>query len=193
MEDEGPLLDYLQNDKPVLLTCWHQDMLFNLPFFVLMAQNRKVATLASQSKDGDIVSYVIKKLGVMPIRGSSSKGGADALQKLVDLVKNEGVIGFIVCDGPRPPARVAKFGIVALARLTQLPIITVRSWAKCQYIFRKSWPKMLLVYPFSKVVMLSDQPLWVPADTNRTEQEPYRLQVEEGLNRLAERSERYFD
>ncbi|MGH7272901.1 MAG: lysophospholipid acyltransferase family protein [Nitrospiria bacterium] len=192
IEDLGPLLDYLQKDKPVLLTWWHQDMLFNFSFLVRFARKRKIATIISHSQEGEIAAYLVEKFGIIPIRGSSSRGGQDALQQLVSLMQKESAIGVIVCDGPRPPARVAKFGIIALAWETGLPIIKVRSWGKHQYIFRKSWPKLAFVYPFSRVVMLSDDPLWVPPHISREEQEPYRRQVEEGLNRLAARSERYF-
>ncbi len=192
IEDLGPLLDYLQKGKPVLLTCWHQDMLFNFSFLVRFARKRKIATIVSHSQEGGIAAYLVEKFGMIPIRGSSSKGGKEALQELVSLVQKENAIGVIVCDGPRPPARVAKFGIIALAWETELPIIKVRSWGKHQYIFRKSWPKLALVYPFSRVVMLSDDPLWVPPHISREEQELYRRQVEEGLNRLAARSERHF-
>jgi lysophospholipid acyltransferase (LPLAT)-like uncharacterized protein len=192
IENLGPILDYLQKDKPVLLACWHQDMLFNFSFLVRFAQKRKIATIVSHSQEGDIAAYLIEKFGITPIRGSSSRGGKEALQQLVSLVKKESAIGIIVCDGPRPPARVAKFGIIALAWETGLPIIKVRSWGKYQYIFRKSWPKLAFVYPFSRVVMLSDDPLWVPPHVSHEGQEPYRLQVEEGLNRLAARSECYF-
>jgi lysophospholipid acyltransferase (LPLAT)-like uncharacterized protein len=167
-------------------------MFFNFSFLVRFARKRKIATIVSHSQEGEIAAYLVKKFGMIPIRGSSSKGGKEALQQLVSLVQSENAIGIIVCDGPRPPARVAKFGIIALARETGLPIIKVRSWGKRQYIFRKSWPKLGLVYPFSRVVLLSDDPLLVPPHVSREEQESYRHQVEEGLNRLAAQSERYF-
>lgn len=192
VEDEGPLLDYLRDGKPVLLTWWHQDMLFNFYLLIRFAKKRKVATIISHSKEGRIAAYLVEKFGIIAVRGSSSKGGKEALERLAALVKEENAIGVIVCDGPRPPARVAKFGIVALARATGLPIIKLRSWGKRQYLFRKSWPKLAFVFPFSRVALLSEDPLRVPPRITREELEAYRLQVEEGLNRLADRSERYF-
>lgn len=192
IEHQGPLLSYLENDKPVLLTWWHQDMLFNFAYLTRFARKRKIATIISHSRDGEIAAYMVRKFGIIPVRGSSSKGGREALAELASLVQKENAIGIIVCDGPRPPARVAKFGIVALGRATGLPIIKVRSWGKRQYIFRKSWPKLAVVYPFSRVVLMADEPLFVPPETTQEELEGCRRQVEEGLNRLADRSERYF-
>lgn len=191
IEHQGPLLDYLENDKPVLLTWWHQDMLFNFAYLTRFARKRTIATIISQSRDGEVAAYMVKKFGIVPVRGSSSRGGGKALQELVSLVHNENAVGVIVCDGPRPPARVAKFGIVAMGQKTGLPILMVRSWGKRQHIFRKSWPKLAFIYPFSGVLLLSDGPIRVPPSGSRQELEQYRRQVEEGLNRLAERSEQY--
>lgn len=192
IEHRGPLLEFLNSGKPFLMAWWHQDMLFNYSFLTRVARKRKIATMASRSQDGELAAYLLNKHNFEVVRGSSSRGGSTAIKELVTHVQKKKAIGIIVCDGPRPPARVAKFGIVALARETNLPIIMVRSWAKHQFIFRNSWPKLALVYPFSKVVLLSDGPVHVPKETTREELDGYRLQVEEGLNRLAEQSERHF-
>ena len=185
----GPLSDHLKGDRPVLLAWWHQDMLFNFVYLTRFAKQRKIATIVSQSKDGDLAAYLVEQFGMTPIRGSSSKGGKEALDLLTKYVRKERAIGVIVCDGPRPPGRVAKFGIVALARATGCPIVKVRSWGARQYIFAKSWCKLLLVYPFSRVTIWSDGPLSVPAGARGDELEGYRLEVERGLNALATRSE----
>jgi len=185
----GPLSDHLKSDRPVLLAWWHQDMLFNFVYLTRFAKRRKVATIVSQSKDGDLAAYLVKKFGITPIRGSSSKGGKEALDRLTAYVRKERAIGIVVCDGPRPPGRIAKFGIVALARATGYPIVKVRSWGARQFIFTKSWCKLLLVFPFSRVTIWSDGPLSVPAHTRGDALEGYRLEVEQRLNQLADLSE----
>jgi lysophospholipid acyltransferase (LPLAT)-like uncharacterized protein len=192
VEHHGPLLEALESGRPVLLTWWHQDMIFNFAFLVRYARRRKVLTIVSRSWDGEVAAYTINGLGIETARGSSSRGGSEALSGFLSRVIEENAVGIIVSDGPRPPARVAKIGIVAAARRTGLPILMVRSWADRQHLFRKSWPKLTLVRPFSNVVLLSDGPITVPPDTSREGLEKYRKQVEEGLNRLAERSEHYF-
>jgi len=185
----GPLSDHLDGDRPLLLAWWHQDMLFNFVYLTRFAKSRKIATIVSQSKDGDLAAYLVKKFGMTPIRGSSSRGGKEALELLTKHVLQEKAIGVLVCDGPRPPGRVAKFGIVALARSTGHPIMGVRSWGAWQYIFSRSWCRLLLVFPFSRVTIWSEAPLSVPADACRNSLEGYRLEVERGLNRMADLSE----
>ncbi len=189
IEVKGPLPDYLKDGRPFLLAWWHQDMLFNFVYLTRFAGERKIATIVSQSKDGDLAAYLVEKFGMVPIRGSSSKGGKDALDLLTTYVLEEQAIGVLVCDGPRPPTRVAKFGIVALARKTGTPIVKIRSWGAQQFIFRKSWCKLLLVYPFSRVTIWSEAPFFVPAETSKEGLEKYRLAVEQQLNAMAERSE----
>jgi len=185
----GPLSDYLTGERPCLLAWWHQDMLFNFVYLTRFAKQRKIATIVSQSKDGDLAAYLVKKFGMTPIRGSSSKGGKEALDLLTKHVLQEKAIGALVCDGPRPPGWVAKFGIVALARNTSYPIIGIRSWGARQHIFTRSWCKLLLVYPFSRVTIWSDAPFSVPADTQGDALEGYRLEIERRLNKIAKRSE----
>jgi len=185
----GPLPDYLESNRPLLLAWWHQDMLFNFVYLTQFAKQRKIATIVSQSKDGDLAAYLVEQFGMVPIRGSSSKGGKEALNLLTKYVLKEQAVGVIVCDGPRPPGRVAKFGIVVLARATGYPIVKVRSWAERQYIFARSWCKLLLVYPFSPVTIWSDAPLSVPTETPGAGLEAYRLEVETRLNEMAAVSE----
>ena len=189
---EGPLEEYLLNDRPVLLTWWHQDMLFNFFFLIRFAGQRKIFTIISQSDDGALATYLIRKFGMIPIRGSSSKGGREALERLTATVLKEKGVGVIVCDGPRPPGRVAKPGIVILALKTGFPIVKVRSWGKRQHIFSKSWCKLVLVYPFSQVRIWSDSPLFVPLNIRGAAIETYRLEVEKRLNEMADVSEETF-
>jgi lysophospholipid acyltransferase (LPLAT)-like uncharacterized protein len=192
IEHRGPLPDCLKRGDPVLLACWHQDMVFNFSFLARYARKRKIIAIVSRSRDGELAAYLLKKNGIYAVRGSSSRGGLAAFNALSAGVRDGNAIGVVVCDGPRPPARVAKFGVVALARDTGLPVYLVRSWAERQYIFRKSWPKLAIVVPFSRVLMLSDGPIHVPPDTPREGLDKYRLEVQDGLNRMADESERHF-
>ena len=192
VEVEGPLEECLRGGEPVLLTWWHQDMLFNFFYLIRFAKRKKIATIISRSEDGALAAYLVRKFGIIPVRGSSSKGGREAFDRLAATVLKEKAVGVIVCDGPRPPGRVAKAGIVALARKTGYPILKVRSWGERQYLFRKSWCKLILVYPFSRVRIWSDRPLFVPPDVRGTELEGYRLEVEKRLNEMADLSEESF-
>jgi lysophospholipid acyltransferase (LPLAT)-like uncharacterized protein len=183
----------LHHPDPVLLTCWHQDLLFTFAYLSRYARQRPMTVLVSQSKDGEIAAGLLSWFGFIPVRGSSSRGGAAALSELCDRVKKDRSIAAIVCDGPRPPARTAKPGIITLSRLTGRPIFMLRSWATRQHLFEKSWPRLALVLPFSRIVVMVEGPLSVPPQATEEEQERLRLELQDRLNRLAEASEAYFN
>jgi len=193
IEVVGDLDAVMNQSDPVLLTGWHQDLLFTFMYLSRYARQRPIAVLVSQSKDGEAAAGLLSRFGFNPVRGSSSRGGAAALSELCDRVKKERSIAVIVCDGPRPPARVAKPGIITLSRLTGRPIYMLRTWATRQYIFEKSWPRLVFVLPFSRIVVMVDGPLSVPSQATEEEQERLRLELQDRLNRLAEKSERYFN
>lgn len=192
IEVKGPLLDTLKEDKPVILTCWHQDMIFNYAYLLKINPRRKIATIVSHSEDGDLAATVIQKLGAIVVRGSSSRGGREALGALTRVVLREKAVGMIVCDGPKPPGRIVKPGILLLARKSGYPIMQIRSWSDRGFLFKKSWSRLHMVFPFSRVILWSAPPLFIPADTKRPELETFRLRIEEGLNDMADLSEDYF-
>ena len=66
----------------------------------------------------------------------------------------------VLVDGPRGPARVSKTGIIALARLTGLPIQPVAFSAR-PAIRLKSWDQSLVPLPFARVVCAFGEPLIV--------------------------------
>ncbi len=192
IEVRGPLLDTLKGEKPVILTCWHQDMIFNYAYLLKINPRRKIATIVSHSKDGDLAATVIQKLGAIVVRGSSSRGGREALGGLTRTVLQEKAVGMIVCDGPKPPGRIVKPGILLLARQSGHPIIQIRSWSDRGFLFKKSWSKLHVVFPFSRVIIWSTPPLLIPVDTKKPEMKAFRLRIEEGLNEMADHSENYF-
>jgi len=193
IEVVGDLDAILNRPDPVLLTGWHQDLLFTFAYLARYARRRSIAVLVSQSKDGEIAAGLLSWFGFVPVRGSSSRGGAAALSQLCDRVKIDYSIAAIISDGPRPPARVAKPGIITLSRLTGRPIYMLRSWATCQYIFEKSWPRLALPFPFSRIVVMIEGPLSVPQRATDEDEERLRLELQDRLNRLATASESYFN
>ncbi len=60
--------------------------------------------LFSQSKDGDLVEFSIKKMGYIPVRGSSTRGGLLAKEQMMNGLMN-GVPASITPDGPIGPAK----------------------------------------------------------------------------------------
>jgi lysophospholipid acyltransferase (LPLAT)-like uncharacterized protein len=128
---------------PILLSLWHGRM-----FLPIDAHRRQgIVTMASKSSDGDIIAGWLENNGYMVMRGSTTRGGSEALRRMVYHVR-AGRNAALTVDGPKGPARVVQPGVVRLARLTGawiLPISYSSSWP----LFFRSWDRYLIPKPFS--------------------------------------------
>lgn len=119
-----------------------------------------VAAFVSASRDGDMLSEVLTRFGVRPIRGSSSRFGGRALVEARSLIR-DGYIVALTPDGPRGPVYSVKAGPAVLARSCETPLIGVvpnanrkwrlRSWdrfeipkfrARLEFQFGSTWRVM---------------------------------------------------
>jgi lysophospholipid acyltransferase (LPLAT)-like uncharacterized protein len=137
-----------------LAALFHESLLPSAFFF----RDRGYSVAVSRSRDGDLIDATLRSLGYgAPARGSSSQGGSAALRGLVRGIEGGTTVAVLV-DGPRGPARVSKAGIIALARLTGLPIQPVAFSAR-PAIRLRSWDRSLVPLPFAKVVCAFGEPI----------------------------------
>ena len=105
-------------------------------------------TIVSKSKDGEILSNVLTRWSYKIARGSSSSGGKEALDELIQSVQ-ENHFAALTPDGPRGPALEIKNGALALAFKTKLPLIPVSINYSRKKILSKSWDRFEIPMPFS--------------------------------------------
>jgi lysophospholipid acyltransferase (LPLAT)-like uncharacterized protein len=134
-------------DSPAVIAFWHGYMLPVWKYF----SNNNSSALISQSKDGEVLAAILEKWNYKLVRGSSSTGGKEALDKLVELARTGYVL--ITPDGPRGPHRKLKAGAVVAAQLSQAPLVLCRVSIKYKYTFRKSWDCFEFPLPFSKITL----------------------------------------
>jgi lysophospholipid acyltransferase (LPLAT)-like uncharacterized protein len=104
--------------KRVIITFWHARQLM-MP---LTYRGTLAHILISQHQDGEIIARVVERFGFRAVRGSSTRGGVEALRELIRLGRS-GVDLVVTPDGPKGPAQVVKMGVIQLARASRLPII----------------------------------------------------------------------
>lgn len=178
------LKERIDKRQGALSATWHQStILLTYPY-----RNMGVATIASRSRDGEIISSVIKRLGFHSFRGSSSKGGGKALSSIIAFLKTEGIFATITVDGPRGPAKKVKTGIVRLAQSTGYPIFPLHGWAK-RKIFIKSWDKTMIPLPFNHLIIICGDPITVPEDTDKNGLQDLAGGLECRLNSISEEAE----
>jgi len=141
---------------PILFALWHGRMFLPIDAH----RNESIVTMASRSKDGNIIARWLERNGYLVTRGSTTRGGSEALRRMVYHVRSGHNVALTV-DGPRGPARVVQGGVVRLARMTQawiLPISFSSSWP----FFLASWDRHLIPKPFSRNVVAYGEPFAVP-------------------------------
>lgn len=169
---------------PVLLAFWHGRMLY----LVHRYHRQRITALVSRSQDGAFVSQVLQRFGVHVTRGSSSRGGAQALLEIVRKVRS-GYHAALTPDGPRGPRYVVQPGIVAVAKKTGAAILPVTYSARWKKVFR-SWDAFLMPLPFSRVVVIYGEPIYVPAHASPAVFQAKRHEVETSLQRITEMADR---
>lgn len=179
---------FLRQGKPILFVSWHQGLLY----YVYHFRDRNGIIMVSQSKDGDLIDRVLKLFGLQSARGSSRRGGRQALDVMIDTINRTHCSGGLVADAPRGPFGVAKIGIIRLAKETGLPLIPVMWWAKRKIMFN-SWDKTLLPLPFTRIVFFYEPPIFVPPDVDDEQMERIREDLTDQLNRMHKQAQEYFD
>ena len=143
---------------PILFALWHGRMFLSIQAH----RGEGIATMASQSKDGELITCWLESNGYVVVRGSTSRGGSQALREMVRLVRS-GRHAALTVDGPKGPPRVVAPGVVQLARLTGAWILPITSSCS-RPRFLASWDRYLLPYPFSRAVVAYGEPFPIPRD-----------------------------
>lgn len=178
IHNEESFRTHIEKGGKAIVAIWHQR------FFGVIGYAKKFSTLKpsaiiSKSLDGNLIAQVAVRLGIRPIRGSSSHGGREALAAIVeDLAIN--CVALHAVDGPRGPERVVKAGLIRMSQLSGAPIVPVyisvdRAW------MANSWDHFLIPKPFSRILVHWDNPISVPEQMDRRTFETLRLKVEESM------------
>jgi lysophospholipid acyltransferase (LPLAT)-like uncharacterized protein len=173
-------------DQTIIFAFWHQRLLMML----FLPHAGRVGMMVSRHRDGEFIARAVKLFGVESIRGSTTRGGLSALRGMVRFYRTGGNLA-ITPDGPQGPRHVVQMGAVELARQTGAPILPVTYSASRKKVFG-SWDHFILPLPFSRVVYLWGEPLWVPRETEKKGMEEKRLLLEDRLRRITDEADNLF-
>jgi len=168
--------------RPVLHAIWHQRMVLG----ILKFPYHRVVTMASQSKDGDVIASFLFFWGFTAVRGSSSRGGGEALVEMTGVLRGTTRWAALTPDGPRGPARKSKPGLFRLAEELDAPVLPVGTSCRSPK-FLNSWDRYLLPLPFSRAVVVFGTPVErLPGETL----ESFLSRVDEAIDRETEEADR---
>lgn len=153
----------------ILPACWHY-------------RGRDIGVMTSQSEDGEYIARTIEHFGFIPVRGSSSRGGARALLEMRKLVEAGHTVAFTI-DGPRGPKYVAKPGPVLLARSTQKPMLVFHYAVDRAWIL-KTWDEFIIPKPFARVLVRVSRYMFVPPNADEAAMQRYHQELQAALDRV---------
>jgi len=154
---------------------WHQRFLYLLNHF----RDCEARVMISYSRDGEMIAKAVEGFGIIPIRGSSSKGRVSSFREVVEVIKNGGSVG-IAPDGPKGPAYRVKLGIIQIAKQAGVPIVPVTVGAEKRWCFN-SWDRFIVPKPFSRVCVKYGEPIFVEVNSSNEVLELKRKELEERL------------
>jgi hypothetical protein len=166
VHDRTGLLEPGMPARPVLFALWHNRLALALMLHRKLVRGRfpgrKLAALVSASRDGGLLACLLERFDIQPVRGSSSRRGAQALVELRSWAARGHDLA-ITPDGPRGPCYTIHEGVITAAKTTGLPIVPVAYTIHWKLRLR-SWDRFQVPLPFSRIDLHAAPPLKIPAD-----------------------------
>jgi hypothetical protein len=163
---------------------WHETILGMLG----VRRPTNMTILISQHRDGEYISQIAKRVGLRVVRGSTTRGGYEALMELEQAARTNHIL--LTPDGPRGPRRQLQRGAVLLASRTGLPIVPVgfgfaNAWRT------GSWDRFAIPKPWTAVTAVAGYPISVPRTAPGEDFEPWRRLAESALLQCTEEAEHW--
>jgi lysophospholipid acyltransferase (LPLAT)-like uncharacterized protein len=176
-----------RDQSPALIFCfWHGRM---LPLSYRY-RNRSIHVLASQHADGELMGQTIRRLGFGHVRGSSTRGGAQAIREMVAKLAAGFDLGLTV-DGPKGPRFKAKPGPIEIAKLSGSLVVPATTSSSSRWVF-SSWDAFEFPKPFARVAVRFGRPIAVPPDADADAIEASRRELQDVLREITTRNDNDF-
>lgn len=167
---------------PFVLVFWHGSML--LPWW--MMRRSGASALVSLSRDGEFLARLLASWGFRVLRGSSSRGGREAM----DAMRGELRDGRVLCvtpDGPRGPRLEMKMGAVRAAQTMRVPLLCVAVGYHRSRTLR-SWDRFDVPFPFTRARVEFLPQITIDPALEGEALEMRRLEIEKALLALHRRA-----
>lgn len=187
--DPPDALERLRREHPVITAVWHGQFMMTVGF---RPGDEKVSAMVARHGDAELIGVAMAEMGIDLIRGAGAgdrkkdRGGMQALRAAVRAL-NAGSSIVMTADVPPGPARRAGEGIIMLARLSGRPIVPVAS-ATSRFRSLRTWSRLTLNLPYSKLAYAMGEPVHVPHDADAETIERLRREVEDRLNAATRRA-----
>jgi lysophospholipid acyltransferase (LPLAT)-like uncharacterized protein len=163
---------------PLILCFWHRAIFPSTWAF----RRQNIGVITSQSFDGEYIARIISAFGYVPIRGSSSRGGARALLESRRILEAGRTVAF-TSDGPRGPLYVTKPGPVLLASKSGVPVVAFHIAIERAWLL-KSWDRLMIPKPFSRALLCMSKQMVIPPDLETSQLEQFHAELQAAQDRV---------
>lgn len=149
--------------QPCVAAFWHERLPLMPALWVRARGARtRIHVLVSRHRDGRFIAEVIRRFRVDMVYGSSSKGGAAGMRRMIELLAAGDQVA-ITPDGPRGPRREAAAGVAQLAAASGAPVLPAAAQTT-RHRLLPTWDRMVLPLPFGRGVVVCGPTIAVPPD-----------------------------
>lgn len=143
-------------DDRFLFSIWHDSAVMA----AFGGKHARTIALTSRHRDGTFVESILQTVNVNSVRGSSGRSGRRAAIEMLRAARANDIV--ITPDGPRGPRRTMSRGIVFLASRTGNGIVPTAFACSNAWDIRGSWTSLTIPKPFSRLILLAGEPIYVP-------------------------------
>ena len=165
------------DERPRIASFWHSCLIPSTYIF----RNFGIRVMSSNSYDGEYMGRIIHKFGYVAVKGSSSRNAVRALLGLRRALEEGWTVAFTL-DGPRGPRHKVKPGPVALARSSGVPLTMYYAAVDKAWVL-KTWDRLMIPAPFSRVLVRFGKLIPVPADASDEDLERYTAELQAAMDR----------
>jgi lysophospholipid acyltransferase (LPLAT)-like uncharacterized protein len=153
------------NQAPVIYAIWHETNLVGAIAAYRLVRNRRAVSFSTRGFRGIVMNTMLRSFGArvvtLPDEGRSSRTEAVAMARAMAALGRSGHLLVVSCDGPFGPYRVAKPGVLIVARESGLAIQPWAVASRPPFRINGRWDRMIVALPFGRLRVFEGAPLTI--------------------------------
>ncbi|MCH9852487.1 MAG: DUF374 domain-containing protein [Alphaproteobacteria bacterium] len=170
------------NNQLFAVSTWHGRLLYT-GFMVRRKLGGSFVAFNSPHLDGQMLAWLHLWFGIKTVYGAPNKNPERGMMNLLKYVKKHKCDLLITPDGPKGPRQRVKRGVIAFAKISDVPIIPFVS-VPYKGVMLKSWDRFVLAMPFTKIIVLWGEPVFVDKKADKDAQTQAQQLLEDRMNHL---------
>lgn len=154
-----------ENERCIIML-WHNRWAIMPEILATFAPQFVYCAFISSSRDGDLLAHLAESYRNGRTLRVPRGARHQALGNMIAQLKKGGEVVVMTPDGPRGPRYEIKPGIVMAAKETSAGVLPM-TWSASQFWQLKSWDKLILPKPFSKIHVSVGTPIYLTNDNNK--------------------------